>query len=791
MKALQDAVPEDVRGKLMTAVSGIVRAEGSDLKFDRPMGIGKAAKSKTQDKERGVAASEGLNIDPPLEDQAAKLEPELGSSENVQKSIEAGQPQSTNSHQGDISSTVRKNTVGSENNSENNVSNSEKSVPGSDSSEKRSDSSTKSNSTGLPGKVGGTEEAGAGELKVHQDGGVARLETMAENSNQKSEEKTLDTSADQNKMSSPNVAEEAILSPGSSSEAQPDDNQKRENKSLQPAVDQNKSNMADVNPNKSLDSSADQNKMTPANVTEEAGLSQGSSSEVQPNDDQRRENKTVQPAADQNKPNTADVTANKSPAPDNSSPTFGVTQALDALTGMDDSTQMAVNSVFGVIENMISQLERQNDEKVVKDEEVDGGSEKQRTGIDHAVENNEDNRNELSVEYENPTIYDGSDSIESQGNSSAKHLDMEKKKKSVDNKLLADYSDKLRYVHKSPVQVPLNLNGDYLQHEYFHKYLHSNIPNAKPLNSDATNALFLDYFPEEGQWKLFEQPENVGESATDSGSSKHVNKEDRGHSYENASDADEFIEPSYVVLDTDQQQEPVVEYEPNDNMEGDNALGGKLSEELRQFVKHIILDSLKLEVDRRINPSDRKDLDSDLARDIATVADAVSLAILQDAAFLCLDGENYSIDSLSEKVGTLNAENTINAISSAAQDTSYLRGVVPVGVIVGSSLAALREHLNVFTEHDDGQKDLMVFDPTKKSERRNGKPHVSDTDQMPTDKKATVSDSRDREGTLDGPKISNNNNVMVGAVTAALGASALLVNQSVRVTKCIYRVVPL
>ena len=34
--------------------------------------------------------------------------------------------------------------------------------------------------------------------------------------------------------------------------------------------------------------------------------------------------------------------------------TFSVSQVFDALTGMEDSTQVPVNSVFGVIEDMIT-----------------------------------------------------------------------------------------------------------------------------------------------------------------------------------------------------------------------------------------------------------------------------------------------------------------------------------------------------------------------------------------------------------------------------------------------------
>ena len=45
--------------------------------------------------------------------------------------------------------------------------------------------------------------------------------------------------------------------------------------------------------------------------------------------------------------------------------TFSVSQAFDALTSMEDSKQVAVNSVFGVIEDMMTQLE------VEKEKETD------------------------------------------------------------------------------------------------------------------------------------------------------------------------------------------------------------------------------------------------------------------------------------------------------------------------------------------------------------------------------------------------------------------------------------
>ncbi|GFY98497.1 alpha/beta-Hydrolases superfamily protein [Actinidia rufa] len=45
--------------------------------------------------------------------------------------------------------------------------------------------------------------------------------------------------------------------------------------------------------------------------------------------------------------------------------TFRVSQAFGALTGMEDSKQVAVNSVFGVIEDMMTQVEVEKKRKLM------------------------------------------------------------------------------------------------------------------------------------------------------------------------------------------------------------------------------------------------------------------------------------------------------------------------------------------------------------------------------------------------------------------------------------------
>ena len=75
------------------------------------------------------------------------------------------------------------------------------------------------------------------------------------------------------------------------------------------------------------------------------------------NNSEKKDNKNMQHVSHQTHSNNLAFNA----------PAFSVSQALDALAGMDDSTQVAVNSVFGVIENMISQLGQSSENEEVED----------------------------------------------------------------------------------------------------------------------------------------------------------------------------------------------------------------------------------------------------------------------------------------------------------------------------------------------------------------------------------------------------------------------------------------
>jgi len=239
----------------------------------------------------------------------------------------------------------------------------------------------------------------------------------------------------------------------------------------------------------------------------------------------------------------------------------------------------------------------------------------------------------------------------------------------------------------------VNLNGDRTQNEHLSKYPISKVPNAKSLDLDTTTALLLDYFPEEGQWKLLEQAGNFKDSIGDFRTLEDDDGEVQAQSFEEVDDADKYIEPPYVILDTDKQREPIAEYKIKDHM-NENAESSEVAlTEFMHIVKNILFNSLKIEVERKLSLSDRKEMESDIARDMEKVANAVSLAVGNDRENVWyLDDKQDGINCTSRKVGTLQGENIIRAISSAVQGTSYLRQVLPAGVIVGSSLAALRKY---------------------------------------------------------------------------------------------------
>lgn len=494
------------------------------------------------------------------------------------------------------------------------------------------------------------------------------------------------------------------------------------------------------------------------------------------------------------------------------SQTFDVSQALEALTGMDDSTQMAVNSVFGVIENMITQLDNKtevDDKNEVMEEgpgsitenpqfakEYNGSMRKEKSGSDlksqsDMLDNMSSNGGRDSLKdsrtrwvekeklIESPDSFKGNNIDKSEENHMVSHVN---KPGSGTTELLAssrplsEQSNKVRHLHTIPLFITRNTYGDPFYKEYLRKYLLSKVQNAESLDLDRTTALFLEYIPEKDQWKLLEQPENNEGSGADIAPREGVKEVTQAHSPSKA-DTDQVIEPSYVIMDAEQQQEPVQEYNAVDKTNEGVAIRNDRSE---SFVKNVISDSLKVEVGLRLSEESMNEMEPNLSRDIEHLANAVSLTAGHSKSQIWfLDGEDCNLG----KLGTLNGEDLVRAMSFAIQETSYLTSVLPYGVIVGSCLAALRKFFDVAAVNGIDQREAIALDQIDPSVERNRVQLVeTEADRVLVNKidhKYTESKSTDGEN-IDLNKVGNAT-IMAGAVTAALGASAMLVRQQVTI----------
>ncbi|KAF9616109.1 hypothetical protein IFM89_028575 [Coptis chinensis] len=700
MKALQGALPEDVRGKLTTSVSEIVKTQGTNLNLDRIMNmtlvpnVSSEVKSKIQDTVKELSsATGGFDHVPSLE--PIKLGDEMSGSA---QSVEEKPPV-------DLESDTQPSDL-----------------------------------------VIGEEE--------RLDNDMTQTSKNEANGTQMNEETNIDVSDDDKKSRSTTETEE----------------------SLPPAT-----------------SSPD-----PRLIDEESNHSQKDGSE------------NVHPVVDQNEQgHTKSEEPTPSIPPASNPPSFNVTQALDALTGMDDSTQMAVNSVFGVLENMIAKMEEESgqeiDEKQDKSKDGEPSSAYKESHIGSQSEDltrskenfkgdsrlesdllqysnlgDEDSDNVVGVHRNAHNDGDEKQLTKSSSTSSEKntgsihgsgltgHIDKETYRRInevTDSKLSVEQSGLDGHISKLPLHVTVNPYGDSMYNEHLRRYLLTKIPNTKSLDLDSTTDLLLDYFPEEGQWKLLDQTGSNGYSNRNVGNNRNINGSRRIiRSPPRVSDTNEIIETSYVVLDTEKEQQPIEEYKTAEE------------EPMVQSVKNIILDSLKVEVGRRLGLPDMKKIESNLALDLEHVAEVVSLAV-GDSKELTWFSENRPA---SGEVVPLHGEyiDIAQTITSAVNDTTYLRKVLPVGVVVGSSLSALRKYIIVATQNDYGYGRDTIGDHAKNvAEKFNGQVSETGNDNKLVSREQQHSSTESSVKAMEKLEAEDNENVMAGAVTAALGASAFFLHQ--------------
>ncbi|KAK4786384.1 hypothetical protein SAY86_003073 [Trapa natans] len=717
MKALNDAVPEDVRGKITNAVSGILRAQGSNLKLNRIKDI--------------------------YPNFSTKLKSKSEETENDISSLDASSKDNRHSDQTAITENLVSNDVSFEDHQLKHPSELELELNAVAKSAGSCKEETKGN-TGESGNNFNSEEF----------------------SKEKSYDSTIQSKAETSSSSEEGIADVCTDSVG-------------------------KEGLNSQNSEESSESLSEEKSMTLPKVIDDIQSSSGLSPEAllerDKNGDQKKENKSMVSA------------------PRSSTPSFSVTEALDALTGMDDSTQVAVNSVFGVLEEMITKLEERSDDEDgdgndVDDNEVGTSLQKQeRTHID-TIENKESLKKKSGSDSSH-NLRNGFDR-EKLLHSSEGQEGIDRLGKGAGNTQLvnsghaaSNITDRLRHLNGIPIHSITKPYWSLLRDEYMHMYLFSKLP-TKSLDMDTTAALLLDYIPEEGHWKLLEQPSyNTDPSYSVGIHAMGINRTNMNLSSSNTDHMDKFIETPYVVMDAGEVQPPIREYAIENRMEKQANINEVESLQPIHFIKKIILDCLKVEVDRKMNVEDKKPTGHILALDCELIANALCSALSSDNKLaLDLKSRTYSTDKFYQKIGTLHGEVIIGALTSAVQKTNYLKRVLPVGVVVGSCLAALREFFDVVSFRDNvverdingnaaGSANIFSKSAMKemvRAEKSQTNNHLElskkDIDHPP-DKKSDKDNLLENGKHDDDYKETHNRKVMVGVVTAALGTSTCLVKQ--------------
>ncbi|EEC84631.1 hypothetical protein OsI_31501 [Oryza sativa Indica Group] len=400
-------------------------------------------------------------------------------------------------------------------------------------------------------------------------------------------------------------------------------------------------------------------------------------------------------------------------------PPVNVTQALDALTGFDDSTQMAVNSVFGVIENMIDQFEKQHESE--NGDKSDGSTDEASVNKTESQVTGDMN-NESSGKSINPSSYQPENSISGKGDSimsedrmigeinsnlsiisSAKEKIGNYERNIIENYVDADVAKQDSGLPDYLLDIAVNsyLKAQYAM--YLHEFLSTQL-QLKPPDSNSATDLFLD--PHEGKWKIADQMDSEHD---------YNSKSDKDGNYTknigiSGSSRDQFrtenvIDTPYLVLS----HYPVSRDKKSNELKQTVATklpDIALRETLTSFIRDELENALKIEVGRKVGITNTEQLERNLAHDVERLAAQVSRAVVLDCELYsaaCVERNPTTV-----KFGTTHGENVIEAVSNAIQQSHDLRNILPVGVIVGVILASLRNYFHVdISKHDKHTKTIV------------------------------------------------------------------------------------
>uniref|UniRef100_A0A1J3I0Z5 Embryogenesis-associated protein EMB8 n=1 Tax=Noccaea caerulescens TaxID=107243 RepID=A0A1J3I0Z5_NOCCA len=745
LKALQDAVPEDVRGKLTTAVTEIMQSPANKLNFQNlklpsfSPGMKKAEEAK---KEPSSTAGQKDSHSP---------DPINKNDSLASSSVDSDQ---------DDSSVLAKKGNDEPGFSPGNESSANEKTSAADGSGKASEAKVDSTNQGQPI---GTGDVTSDDDKVDQGSVIAKRQRQEE-TNKKDEKGT--PMANENSSAADGSEKASDAKVDSTNQGQPigaDDVTSVEDKVDQGAVtQQQRKEETNGNDENAKQSATDQNKGASTGNEGDAGQSSASQPvEKEEIDDQKKETEVMQPVSDETKPAVQEPIQAK----DN------VSQAFEALTGMDDSTQVAVNSVFGVLENMITQLDEEGNE--VSNEENDTDERKvtdEENVTDKNIRSPSEEKTPYKKEAESQMSSEHSHDTACSVHETGKGSDNDKTTRVMNEKHLGGEES---VIGKQLPKILPARSTDSLENSSSDDYLGEELSEeqiAKQLDLDTTTALMLDYYPEDGKWKVLDQqPEYLNNVAGNAAASRDTHGNVQVHS-PGVSNEQNIIEPSYVILDHEQVGELSELHDAVDDQNEDLEKSDEECSELEHLIKVIVSDSLNVEVQRRVSSAGMRQFESQLSRDINRVASTLSFAVVYEEPTWTFKRNSKNSDIPAGKVGKLRGDAIIKAISSAIQDAHFLRKVLPVGVVVGSVLAALRKYFVVSTTNNAKRDNVMG----REQKHRN---NDATTSVVPTKMKQKSKQKNSSIGEMVESGLQNISNepVMVGAMTAALGASAMLV----------------
>ncbi|XP_034583494.1 uncharacterized protein [Setaria viridis] len=742
VKALEEAVPEDVRGKLTASVTEILHSKRENFSLDALKRLGwnnvrpTTTKAVAQEKLKDSDHESGLK-DAKMADQnrssatagdGGQKDINITNDDNPGESIDLsqGKPSQTSGSVGTARETGNEQT--------------------------QPNTSDKSNS--------GTNDSSEEQHRTEQGS-----ETTPKKPSQTSGpvETATETGSEQTQ---PNTSDKSNLGTNDSSEEQHRTEQGSETTTKKASNDHSaaNSNGAPTERGHPVDPTTDQNPQSHAI---------------------EKEGDTIRTSEDKAAHNMDDQSTQVSKTEESKPSPITMTQALDALTGFDDSTQMAVTSVFGVLENMIDQFQKQQDSENGENSDENDGD----PSVDETESHGkEDMKNASSGEDKIQSSQQPEDSSPGLSHSIMSKHDYAFAEENPNLSIVSSGRGKMRYYRGHEAGDHVDTDGmkqvgslpdylldiavnSYLKAQYtmyLHEFLNTQLQLKSPEPNSATD-LVLD--PQEGKWKIADQMHNVHNDISKSGRYNGAMEEvSYAGSTEEPSKVDNVVEPPYFIPG----KFPDPAYKSNafkNTVAAKSKPGDDLREALACFIRDELLSALKIEVGRKIGITDTSQLERGLANDLEHVAAEVSKLIV-------LNCELYSAAHVQRspttvKFGSTYGKHVVQAVATAVQQSQHLRIILPVGVIVGVTLACLRNYFHVdVSKHDDHMKanvksnilseDLIVQDISRAN--------IQDSGEANTDNNIENA----REDNHQEVTRTKGQGMMVGAVTAALGASALV-----------------